>query len=93
MAETKTKTIVQVSSNTYNACKLCQFQEPHLGDVPIMVNHYLQTHGFELLHVGQETSRADDGGLWHSTVALLGTGAAIPEKAPGRLALPDKEPL
>ena len=85
------KTIVQVSSNTYNSCKLCMFSTPHLGDIPVMVNHYLQMHGFELLHVGQESERAEDG-FAHLTVAVLGTNEAIPEKAPGRLALPDKDP-
>jgi hypothetical protein len=92
MSETKFKTIVQVSSNTYNNCRLCPFQTPHLGDIPVMVNHYLQSHGLELMHVGQETSHADDGSPWHSTVAVLGSVKSIAAKAPGRLALPEKDP-
>jgi len=88
----KIQTIVEVSSNTYGGCKMCTFAAPHLGDVPLMVNHYLQVHGFELLHVGQQTERGgDDGSPFHTTVAVLGTTQVIKERAPGRLSLPEKE--
>lgn len=36
------------------------------------INHYLEVHGYQLLHVGQETTRDMDGNIWHNTVAILG---------------------
>ena len=36
------------------------------------INHYITEHGYRLLHVGQQTEPASEG-LWHSTVAVLGT--------------------
>jgi len=35
-------------------------------------NHYIEQHGYKVLHVGAETSRDMDGKPWHSTVAVLG---------------------
>jgi hypothetical protein len=35
------------------------------------INHYIDEHGYELLHVGTETQRANEG-LWHHAVAVLG---------------------
>ncbi len=62
---------VQVSSNIVKNCEECNGREADMsGDVSDKVNHYLE-HGYQLLHVGPETSHGDEG-LWHSTVALLG---------------------
>jgi hypothetical protein len=36
-------------------------------------NHYIQQHGYVLLHVGQETVWDDKGNPWHCTVMVLGT--------------------
>ena len=36
-------------------------------------NHYIQQHGYVLLHVGQETVWDDNGNPWHCTVMVLGT--------------------
>jgi hypothetical protein len=60
------KKTVQVSSNIVKACEHCA------DNVSAQINHYIGHHGYKLLHVGSETSHADNGGLWHSTVAILG---------------------
>ena len=36
------------------------------------VNHYIEEHGYKVLHVGAETSRDMEGKPWDMTVAVLG---------------------
>jgi hypothetical protein len=35
------------------------------------LNTFLQ-QGWKLLHLGQETDRTDEGGIWHRSVAIFG---------------------
>jgi hypothetical protein len=51
-------------------CSLCHEKWKDWESLEERVNHYLK-HGYKLLHVGQETSRANEG-LYHATVAVLG---------------------
>lgn len=62
--------VIHVSTNITTGCKHCIHQ---IGGEQFaeLINHYITEHGYELLHVGSETSHGD-GGLWHSTVAVLG---------------------
>jgi len=41
------------------------------------INHLISDHGCVLLHVGTETSHAHEG-LWHATVATLGSPVPLP---------------
>ena len=62
--------VVHVSTDIERRCEFCS--EPIGGDrFPDSINHYIREHGYRLLHVGTETADTD-GGLWHSTVAVLG---------------------
>jgi hypothetical protein len=68
--------LVQLSSNEPGPCEECD--EWHWSlDYSVIehANHYITAHGYRVLHVGQETSRTEDG-LWHSTVIVLGTADA-----------------
>ena len=65
------KEIVEVSSSFWKTCKYCSALKMSEDSIEAQVNHYLR-HGLKLLHVGTESSRADDGKIWHSTVAVLG---------------------
>jgi len=65
-----TKT-VQVSSDITASCPECVEGPDHGADVAEKINHFLQ-HGYNLLHVGQETSTGSNGEPWHNTVAILG---------------------
>jgi hypothetical protein len=38
-------------------------------------NHMVETHGWKLLHVGQETATDADGKPWQHTVAVVGEPA------------------
>lgn len=63
--------VIHVSTNIGRGCPICSDKFLGLEDFADSVNHCL-SHGCVLLHVGQETSRDDEGHLWHSTVAVLG---------------------
>jgi hypothetical protein len=65
------KHTVEVSSNVATGCAHCD-QLIDNGSVDDGINHYIQEHGYRLLHVGMQTSRDYDGNPWHSTVAVLG---------------------
>jgi hypothetical protein len=62
--------VAQVYSGTSESCKVCRKGLDATSDFGGAVNHYLD-HGYVLLHLGQQTSRADEG-LWQETVAILG---------------------
>lgn len=42
------------------------------GAIDGSINHDVEAHGYRLLHVGTQTTRDNDGNVWHNTVALLG---------------------
>jgi len=67
---TEVQKVAQVYSGTGEACSECRARLDATVDFGGAVNHYLD-HGYTLLHVGQQTSRADEG-LWQETVAILG---------------------
>jgi hypothetical protein len=66
-----TQHIVHISTNITNSCEHCatsvggeKFAEA--------VNHYVEQHGYKVLHVGTETIPDMNGGPWHTTVAVVG---------------------
>ena len=61
--------VVRVSSGEYGGCRFCGTAEDQ--SLEKQINHYLQ-HGCRLLHVGSETTRSQEGAIWHCTVAVLG---------------------
>ena len=62
---------VHISTSVETKCEHCT---ERIGgdDLAKSINHYIQQHGYKLLHVGTETSRDMDGNPWQSTVAVLG---------------------
>lgn len=63
--------VARLSSNVGQKCNHCS-ERVGLEKLAESINHYIQRHGYKLLHVGQETSHDADGHPWHSTVAVLG---------------------
>lgn len=63
--------IVRISSNISEGCKHCATK---IGgdDYADSVNHYIQEHGYRLLHIGTETVMGPECEAWHTTVAVLG---------------------
>ena len=66
------KRTTQLSTNIGRSCEHCgtMVGSNDDGDLSDSINHYISEHGYELLHVGTQTSRGDEG-LWHHTVAVL----------------------
>jgi hypothetical protein len=69
---------VQLSSALGQPCEECRpedspdflYSEPE--NVAAQISHYVETHGYELLHVGQQTGRDQAGHPWQTTVAIVG---------------------
>lgn len=84
-----TKHVIQLFSDTYGfVCELCEEKVRDLndgGNLSNAINHYLQEHGCELLHVGTYSFDGRDG-LTHGTTAVLGS-----ETVPQERELPDIE--
>lgn len=64
-------TIARVSTDEASSCAYCKEFIDGSRDFAKGVNHYLQAHGCELKHVGQETIEGSDGKPWQTTVAIL----------------------
>ena len=64
---------VYLSSNIGKQCEHCNYSVgAPIRDVPDDINHYLDNHGYKLLHVGQEYSEDNEGKTIHFTVAVVG---------------------
>ena len=69
---------VQLSSAIGKACEEClpkdspDYLDSAPDDVGAQINHYLEVHGYELIHVGQQTGRDQAGHPWQTTVAVVG---------------------
>lgn len=63
-----------ISTNIHETCKHgCTL--PYAGEFfESNVNHYIQEHGYKILHVGQESTSDNEGKPYHSTIAVLTTG-------------------
>jgi hypothetical protein len=70
------KHTVEVSSDVGRGCEHCDYrigyQDPNTKDLAHSINHYMEQHGYRLLHVGTRTAESPDGKLWHITTAILG---------------------
>ena len=81
----KMKRTTQVSSNIGQSCDHCN---EGIGvfklsdDITPSINHYIEAHGYFLLHVGTQTSHDTSGQAWHSTVAILGHDNPLAVKPP-----------
>ena len=71
----KVKHTVALSTNSIGGCDECHdpFSDSATADyLTAGINHYIEKHGYTLLHVGTETEHHDGKSLWSSTVAILG---------------------
>ena len=63
--------VVQLSSSSIGVpCKHCG--PIRSNGFASEIDHYIQKHGYRLLHVGQQTEEGTDG-PWQTTVAVLGS--------------------
>ena len=69
------KRTTQVSSNISGACEHCGESvgySPRTLGISDSINHYIEAHGYRLLHVGTQTTHGSNEKPWHTTVAVLG---------------------
>ena len=64
--------VVQIDTNTTGGCEHCNASIGGRESLAESINHYIEQHGYKLLHVGSQTSHGPDGTPWHDTIALLG---------------------
>ena len=65
------KHTVYFSTNSNQGCTLCAGLK-HGCDIDSWVNHYIDQHGYSLLHVGSEWGMDSSGASISHTVAMLG---------------------
>ena len=73
------KQVVYISTDCGTTCEHCSAS---IGIEKFVesINHYIEQHGYRLLHVGTETSNdINDGTPWHSSVAVLGIEKNLPK--------------
>lgn len=63
--------IVHISTFTATGCEHCHFTIGGQDNLAQSVNHYIDDHGYQLLHVGAETVDLGSG-LGSATVAVVG---------------------
>lgn len=77
----QSQAVVVVSTNSSTGCPFFCGQRAMIGGDSYQqgINHLISEHGCVLLHVGSETSHADNGQLWHGTMATLASPVPLPE--------------
>jgi len=77
------KHTIQLFSHCYSVgCEVCGEnvrENMNEEDLSVPINHYIQKHGYKLLHVGPYTSEGDEG-PWQGTTAILGSEVVPPVK-------------
>ena len=69
--------VVQINTTVSPGCEHCFHQTARDWDaLAEVINHYIEEHGYTLLHVGQQNGPQ---GPWHNTVAVLGTSKSRKE--------------
>jgi hypothetical protein len=63
--------VVYISTDESKGCDHCDFRVG-FENFAESINHYIDAHGYKLLHVGQESSRDINGNPFHLTVAVVG---------------------
>ena len=79
------KHTVHISTNVATGCEHCTaiFDGDDFANA---VNHYIEKHGYTLIHVGTETEHDSEGRPCHSTVAVIGKFGATTENKQSRAA-------
>jgi hypothetical protein len=76
---TKIKHTVRIRSNDETGCEHC-ITLFAVEDWAKAVNHYIEKHGYTLIHVGTETDHDSEGRPCHYTVAVLGKFGPVKEQ-------------
>lgn len=64
---------IRLTTGSTHSCEHCDEDwDVHENGVADPINHYIERHGYSLLHVGSEFGRDQRGVTVHHTVAILG---------------------
>jgi hypothetical protein len=63
------KEVINISSESITRCVTCSYLPNNLADA---INHLLSSHGYQLLHIGTQSSLHNTGDIVHDTTAFLG---------------------
>lgn len=67
------KHIIHVSTINTTYCEFLRDGcEQKFHNFDSAVNHYIEKHGYKLLHLGSETYQKETGDVFNCTVAILG---------------------
>jgi hypothetical protein len=66
------KHVVDISTNISKGCEECSKQIGGPDSLAESINHYIEKHGYRLLHVGTETIDGPDSAPWHTSAAVVG---------------------
>jgi len=66
------KHIVYISTDAGTWCEHCSGVNIGLDKFAESVNHYIENHGYKLLHVGQDAKESERGNPISDTIAVLG---------------------
>ncbi len=68
------KHIIHISSKNEPRCELCEHNHisENLYNIDFAVNHYIDKHGYKLLHIGSENLRDEEGNLLTHSAAIVG---------------------
>lgn len=70
--------VIGLSSDVHSACQECSDwigarSDFTVASVAEAANHYVQAHGYRIVHVGQETGQDNEGRPHQHTVIVVGT--------------------
>ena len=63
--------VIHISTDVSKGCEHCHFLIGGSLRFAESINHYIEQHGYKLLHVGSETT-GDCDTPWNTTVAVVG---------------------
>jgi hypothetical protein len=88
---TNVKRVATINTNVGRHCLACDaWQKP--DTLEESVNHYLQAHGWVLVHIGEQTYMGDGNLQHHVTVAVVGEPATRQKGRPADGRAPPVQP-
>ena len=66
------KKVVKISSDIGIGCTECSGIRIGQENFAESINHYVQQHGYRILHIGTESTHDNEQNVYHTTIAILG---------------------
>lgn len=64
--------VVQIDTNRCPTCEYCGKPKVEHDDIAPLVNHYIEKHGYKILHIGQRAYTFEDNKQASHTIAIVG---------------------